>query len=151
MLDKHCNAVSILGLISFRMLGDNFLLNIGKLSQIFKEKYQWHSYISYVSLQVKRSVCGTSCSVCLERKPPSEMKALLCSHFFCKECWSKQFEVLINNGIAAGEWLIKDNVSFCPSICLVELTACWGNVENKIKLKKNPNKTGREWKWTEEL
>ncbi|PIK47465.1 putative E3 ubiquitin-protein ligase ARIH2 isoform X1 [Apostichopus japonicus] len=51
--------------------------------------------------QAKRSVCGTSCSVCLQRKPRDEMKALLCSHFFCKDCWCKQFEVLINNGIAS--------------------------------------------------
>lgn len=94
-----------LGIVTFRVLRISVYLHNFSFCIKIKAETRLELWLFFFNIffQAKRSVCGTSCSVCLQRKPRDEMKALLCSHFFCKDCWCKQFEVLINNGIASGE------------------------------------------------
>jgi len=54
------------------------------------------------------------CTICMEEYPGNKMKQILCSHMFCKDCWSGYLECTINEG--------QVTVIACPGRdCLLQL------------------------------
>nr|XP_006811619.1 PREDICTED: protein ariadne-2-like [Saccoglossus kowalevskii] len=65
------------------------------------------------------------CPVCLQKTSVDKLNALACKHYFCKDCWTMHFCVLIEDGVSTGRSMSTSQIiiyqgfnhfqlSFCP-------------------------------------
>ncbi|XP_070558597.1 potential E3 ubiquitin-protein ligase ariadne-2-like [Ptychodera flava] len=49
------------------------------------------------------------CPVCLQKCSLDKLKALSCGHYFCKDCWTMHFSVLVKDGVSTGIQCMANN------------------------------------------